>query len=542
MARDADGTLVALRRWCVGAMVATAGIFAVTLLLAGLNHDEGWYLYAARQVLRGQWPHLDFFFPQGVLHPLVYAAFGWLWSPLGILGGRLFSALLTFTALCLAGEAVMRCCRREVDAWMARLLLWSFLGFNVWFVTFTAIPKAYALCLLAIAAMLRVLAGVQPRRGLGWGSAILAGCLGGMLPGVRLSMGILLPVIGLWLFWRRNWAGERTWLWFGVGGLAGLAVILVPELVLCPKAFLEAQTFHAARAEFGFFGVPGCLARFLRYNPLLALIGLLLAFLWRTGKPALRSFGEGSPNVQLWLCCAGALGLVHLAAPVPYDDYQIPTLLPLAMAVAAGYCAMPFDTFRIAFAKVVAVVALGVTVAGSPLVEGWISLGQDRLWMVLKEEPDLFRLRRAAKLVRTEIDRHRLPNQLLTQDLYLAVEAGVEVPPGYEMGPFMPPPCEGWLPQPLPAIAAWSGYTFALQFPAVTPTPAPQRQALLKQWQAAFPQTLAVIPRFGQQHTELTLSMRPLEPTADSPSVAERVPCPFHLCSEAAAPTPRETP
>lgn len=536
MARDAEATALSLRRWCLAAMLATCAAFAAATLLAGLNHDEGWYLYAARQVMRGRLPHADFFFTQGQLMPCFYALFGWLWSPMGVLGGRLLSALLSVTALCLASGAVVRCCRKETDLWTARLLLWAFLGLNLWYVTFTAIPKAYALCVLGLAAGFRLLSGARPKTGLPWWGAALAGAVFGLLPGVRLSMGAVLPVAGLWLLWRRDWAGPRAWLWFGLGGAAGLLAALGPDLLLWPDAFWAAQRFHATRAEMGFFGVPGCLARVLRLNPILAAVGALLLLLWHTGKPALKSPGEGAPAIQLWLCCAGALALVHLAAPVPYDDYQVPTLFLLGMAVAAGFNALPFDSLRVALAKGLTLAAVGVTLVGSPLAEDWVSLGQDRFWVRVKSEPDLFRLRRAAALVRDEIARHRLPNVLLTQDAYLAVEAGADLPPGYEMGPFMPP---APLPDPLPAIAAWSGYTFALEFPALTPKPAPARAALLAQWRAAYPKTLAFVPDFGQQHTGLTLALRPDAALPKGPAPKpRRAPCPFHLCGGDDAPSP----
>ncbi len=530
MAKDVEASTRSLRQWCLAAMLITLVAFVAATLLAELNHDEGWYLYAARQVLRGRLPHADFFFTQGQIFPLFYALFAWLWSPLGILGGRLFSALLTFTALCLASGAVMRCARKEADLWMARLLLWTFLGLNLWFVTFTTIPKAYALCILGIAAAFRLLAGAQPKTGLPWMGTLMAGVILGLLPGVRLSMGILLPITGLWLLRQRLWAGARAWLVFGIGGLGGLLLALGPDLLLWSQAFGEAQAFHTARAELGFFGVPGCLARVVRYNPLLVLVGMLLAWLWYAGKPALKSSGEGAPLISLWLLNAAGLALVHLAAPVPYDDYQVPTLFLLSMAIAAGFNQLPFDSFRTALAKGITLAALAITLIGSPLAERWVSFGQDRLWMCLKEEPDLMRLRKSAALVRAELARHHLPNYILTQDVYLAVEAGADLPPGYEMGPFMPTPSA--LPDPLPPLAAWSGYTFALNFPTLTPMPEPKRASLLEHWRKAYPETVAVVPRWGQQHTTLTLALRPNMARAqtEEPARAPRHPCPFHLC------------
>ena len=129
-------------------------------------------------------------------------------------------------------------------------------------------------------------------------------------------------------------------------------------------------------------------------------------------------------------------------------------------------------------------------------------MGQDRFWPRLKSEPDLFRLRRAAADARAAADRLGT-NVIWTQDTYLAVEAGLDVPRGLEMGPFSKP-------QPLePAVAplaAWSGYTYALHFSDLTP--APDRTERLAALRASYGRTLAEFPDFGQGHTTLILAER----------------------------------
>ena len=84
-----------------------------------------------------------------------------------------------------------------------------------------------------------------------------------------------------------------------------------------------------------------------------------------------------------------------------------------------------------------------------------------------------------------------------------AVEAGLDVPRGLEMGPFSKPSA---LNPAVTPLAAWSGYTYALHFPDLTP--APDRAERLAALRAAYGRTLAEFPDFGQGHTTLILAER----------------------------------
>lgn len=494
-----------LRRWAFTALGLTGLFLALNVWFGPLNQDEGWGLYAARRVMAGEVPHRDFFYTQGLLYPMVYAAFGWAWSGLGVLGGRLLTALFGLAALFLADGCVTSGCRRLDERWSARVTLWCLLGLNLWFSYFTVIPKGYALCTLGIAGALRLMTGLR-RDGSGLDPlcAVAAGALLALLADVRLSMGALLPAVTAWLWWRREQMGRWAWLWFGGGAAAGLVAAFGPELIGWPAELFAAIRFHGAREPMGLLGRAGCVARWLRYNPLLAFWAILLGWLQVTARPALkRATSERECLAELWLWCAAALALVHLCAPVPYDDYQVPATLPLTMAVAFAFTRLPFDSLRLALAKVMLPAALAMSCLGSPLIQDWVALPQDRFWIRLKAESDLSALRRVGRQVRAWAA-ERGERVLWTQETYLAVEAGLEVPRGLEMGPFSPPfaPPGGDAPK----LAAWAGYTYALHFPDLAP--APDRAERLAHLRQVYPNTLLEWPDFGQGHTPLTIAER----------------------------------
>jgi hypothetical protein len=151
--------------------------------------------------------------------------------------------------------------------------------------------------------------------------------------------------------------------------------------------------------------------------------------------------------------------------------------------------------------KVLFLAALALTVCASPIAQDWVIVGQDRFWVVKKDEPDLLLLRRVARFVRAEAD--RLGEETLwTQDTYLAVEADLRVPKGLEMGPFSKPQDPIYTTK----LAAWSGYTYALTFPSLEPNVA--QAAEIDCLKTVYGKTLLSVPVFGQQGTPLVVAER----------------------------------
>ena len=418
------------RLWMLAA-AAFLVLGGMAVWFGGLNQDEGWYLYAANLVAEGKMPYRDFAFTQGPVLPWVYSQVVAIWREYGLLGARTFN--LTVGLL-----GILACCaiaRRLKGSALAVFLL---SGCNLYHLYYLAIPKTYALAGLLAALAFLCLTFED------WWAGVLAGLLLALSAGTRISMGGLLLAAGVWFLTVRP--RELKWLWLGLGGLTGLALVYGPFLMdgAAREGLLAAQAYHAARDGFDPFLVAGSLSRLVRwYLPLVLALGLMAIDRKRPSMPVLLA----APLVVL---------AAQLLAPFPYDDYQVPLMGLLAAAAGAA-----MDGKRL-----VPLALLAMAVAfGNPLLEKWSVNGQDRFWPDRKETSELCQLRRtAAEIERLDPE----GKQLLTQDLYLAVETGRKVPEGLEMGPFSMLTHEEWkaLLELAPCkVAALSGYTFAIEPP-----------------------------------------------------------------------------
>jgi hypothetical protein len=475
--------------------------------LGGLNQDEGWYLYAAQLVSDGHVPYRDFFYTQGPVLPLVYSAFAWVWRAGGLLGARVLTLAIGAAGILFAAALAQRLVSGRARA-AAALLVCVLLGGNLYHLYYLAIPKTYALAGLFAVVGFYLLSF---RRG---AFAFLAGLSLAFAAGTRISLGALLPVAGVALLL----AKERRidWLWFGLGGGLGLTLVYGPFL-LDPGAragLLAAQGYHAARGGFDPVFTVGSLSRLVRwYAPVFVLFGLALAC------------GRGRcPRRDVWPVLIGFLAVfaVQMAAPFPYEDYQVPVMSLLTVAAVAFLLNAPGATA--AKRRLTVLLALGMTWAGSfgsPLLEKWMTNGQDRFWTVKKTSCEMAQLRAVAE----EIDAIDPGGKtLLTQDLYLAIETRRSVPLPLAMGPFSywgeRPPAgaaartvldtagmRALLASAPSPVAAMSGYAFAVTAPDCRRTPLDRQMAFWKILEQKY-ELVFREEAFGQNATPLLVLKR----------------------------------
>ena len=518
-----------------------------------LNQDEGWYLLAAQNVDRGLMPYRDFLYTQGPALPYVYGFVAGAWSDAGVLGGRLVTALFGFLATVffavVAGELARR---RDPDAFgPAFFLAFVLLGLSPDWAYFTAIPKTYALgsLFLALGFGLSLGAPGNPNRR---GSAMAGACFA-LAAATRATLCLAaVPVwIALIVLARRDRAHRLDWLWFAVGCAAALALVYAPFLASCPENFLFSQTYHAARASAPFGEWLVLRAGFLcflaqGYPALVAAAAILAAAATRAGVESVKCKGKSFPcedgtrkksnftlypfNFKqfdpLYLAVVSSFVLLtaaHFLVPFPYADYNTPAmpLAAVALAVPLGrlvVCAN-LRPWRVGLVALAASLAF---VAASPWPMKWVDGEQHLFWFHSSLDSALARLRRAGRVVR---EQNPAGKPIFTQDAYLAVEAGVPVVPGFEMGPFSIFPdlsddearahrvhnvatAEAAIREADYDVAALSGYTFLLGCPSTAPLPFSDRERLREAVRAPFGAPVHSEHRFGQQNTELLIYSR----------------------------------
>lgn len=545
---------------------------AANLLLGSLNQDEGWYLYAAKQITEGRVLYRDFMFTQGPALPTIYGVLFPVIGKLGIAGGRLITALFGLAA---AGCAAWLAARQAEPAPIkssryrkfAALTAFILTGVNVYQSYFTTIVKTYALCAFFLTAGFVALSYANSRRGAMasfWGGFLLA-----LAACTRLSAGIALPVAGVWLLWNHakvyphgrdpavpdfkfqisSFKFLPAWLAFGLGGGFILLLGLGSFFLLAPENTLFALFgYHAGRE-------PGSLAQLVALKAgfvsrfvqayFVFTAGLLLTFALKRlhwpvrergfeemtldSRPRLMELmrqanAERSPFSRgflslLWL--SGTLiTLIHFLAPFPYDDYQVIVypLLAAALAVTLASHCPERQQLRAVFALLLICAAASFS---SPVNQEWLIRGRDRIWWKFKEMPDLLMLQKVGADLREELGEDGL---LLTQDTYLAVEAGARVPRGMEMGPFCYYPDMSreqaaklnllnremmieTLKQARAPVAAFSGYGLTIASPEITEVSSNDWKVLRTALETGYQKTREV-PNFGQAHTALELFER----------------------------------
>ncbi len=517
----------------LAALILAALLYAVNIWFGPLNLDEGWYLYAAQSFALGELPYRDFFFTQAPMLPVVYGKLSSLWSGGGVLGGRVFTSVIGLIAAVLAGGMAAGAVS-EKKRFAAVATAFLLLGCNLYHSYFTTIPKTYALASLFVVLGFGALAGLSSvretteREGWSkvqrckyiWFSAMSSGFFLALAAATRLSLGALLLVVGIYLLASFKRTG-LAWLAFGIGGLAGLALTLLPFILAAPEAFVFANLFHGGRETGGLIFAMGSLARLVRsYLPVVLLCLAVII-------PLIRKYSS-KERVDLWypflLISAFAVTLfIHLSSPFPYDDYNTP-IMPL-IAVAASVVFWKLFDFDERTERQILTLFLICSVAfigASPNLESLFVIRKDRFWVETKKKPDIVLLREVGTMIAAQTD---VKDTILTQDTYIAVEAGRRVPKGFEMGPF------GYFPgvddekakamkvlnehlfidvvvSDSSPVAALSGYAFSMQAPDMAKIAPDTREMFFNAVKSKYGRA-EVIPNFGQEHTELTILSSP---------------------------------
>lgn len=520
-----------IRRIVILSVLVALLLSGLNAFLGDLNQDEGWYIYASSMIGRGSLPYRDFAFTQAPVMPFFYLSalpFVDLW---GMLGARIFTIMLAFAAAGVSAWAAARLAPSEKGATAAATLI--LLLVNCYHSYFTSVAKTYAITTLFLAAGTLFLGWVGTKRGAV--TCLLSGIFYALAIGTRMSIAPVVPVVFGWLIWkRRRQEAGNEWAGFAFGSLTTLAMIILPFLSVAHENFIYFNfDYHMAR-DVGGIGDAliyklGFISRWIGAYSIAALIGMALLFhkLAKRNKSSrvLLPFKGRSSDVGFLWIAAGSITIVHLMAPFPYDDYQVAVFPLFAIALAVDGVQLVLKTIR--SKHTLRVYLLGLLFAStlaafsSPINQSWFVFGRDRIWWLSKSRPDILNLRDAGRMLRDYSGRR---TGIITQDTYLAVESGLQLPHGMEMGPFSFYPDlathrarqlnvlnEELLLEILGGedapVAAVSGYSFAIAAPSITPVPDSKRLRFIEILLDSYEKD-SVIENFGQAHTDLIIYRR----------------------------------
>lgn len=508
------------------AILATIILTAANIYLGELNQDEGWYLYAARLTAEGQMPYRDFAFTQGPTMPLIYAVFNPLIEKHGLLAGRWITAMLGLAAAAAGVLLAMRLAPERLRA-TAGLLALILAGVNVYQCYFCAVVKTYALAgFFLTMGFLALTEGLLHRRT--WLLPV-AGAGIVLAAGARTSAAIALPIVALLLLSLRRQQPRAAWLLFGGGAFFAAAILFVPFMAQAPEAFLFfAVKFHTMRQAGAGMAAQliykaGFISRLIQayFVPAMLLLVLIMIRRPHFQSPQKENALPTNPASAclgkcIWLTII-AVSLLHLLAPFPYDDYQV-FLFPLSAAAIAAMAVRQLGDIAPIRLPAIMLAATICAALSSPINQDWFIRGRDRIWWRFKEETSLQKLRQTAQLIRNV---SKPDDHLLTQDTYLAVETGLRVPHGMEMGQFCYFPSlndeaavrlnvlnrngfEQLLRTTPATVAALSGYAFAISAPEIQPT-SPQENNAFRQIIDERYAPWKQVGHFGQANTTLEL-------------------------------------
>jgi hypothetical protein len=288
---------------------------------------------------------------------------------------------------------------------------------------------------------------------------------------------------------------------FAAGAALTLGLVFLPFWIRAPEAVRFALfEYHTGRDPGGLMSILAHKAGFVSrvaQDYFVAIAVLLGAVGFRFQVSGFRKQERGERDQRgkgllpaLWISVL-AVTAVHFFTPFPYDDYQV-MIYPVFAAAVAVALVRWVEQAREPWAMAAVLLLCVASAFSSPVNQNWFVGQRDRIWWPVKTQFPLAALREAAAQVRAMSQPGDL---LLTQDTYLAVEAGRAVPRGMELGPFCYFPdwrrdkaerlhvlnretmkelletCDA------PA-AAFSGYGLSIRAPEVLRLPEEEQQAL----------------------------------------------------------------
>ena len=360
------------------------GILSLFFIERGLlNADEGWYLYAARQIQHGLQPYTDFASFQAPVFPRVLAGLLDI-GPGALISGRWVSGLMMWGAVAASVVAAHR--RSGLDG---AAIVAITLGLHPLVIATGVLVKPYGLAMALLGGGLMLIAGGDRLR-VGLGFLVF-----GLAVGTRISL--MLPVFAL--LWGTV---HKTRFWAFSGLLLGLCLAFWPLV----GTDFGVVYHHLVGFHLGNGGRAMARVSWLGWQ---GLIGLVMLSLFWPKNPA-------HPVTGLRL--AAALGVaVHLLPSANHVEHTVAVapLLSVALAERWAHILTPMKA------------RIGLVLFGVSVVIASTFVHLDTGPSTVAQTTELGRW----------LNANTSPNYpLLTQQLALAVEADRDVVSGLQMGRF----------------------------------------------------------------------------------------------------------
>jgi len=325
-------------------MIWIVGIILVCLQIEfrPLDRDEGFYLFGAWRVFRGEMPYLDFFYPQAPYLPFIYAPVVGFYRD-GILGGRILSAAISIgLAILCARWVTSRSQDRRLGLLTGGLMLFG----NLELYWHSAV-KTYAVSdLLLVAGFVLMMSSFRESRP---AKVLLLSFLGGLLFGtafnIRLVLAGAVPYLLLLSLLAPGWGRVRRFL----GLLAGMVIASIPALMLFAadpvRYWFQNLTFHiTARLPHPWWQF--ALQKITAFGEYLSSLDILvLVILCAVGLRAITKSAVDLPSDfkrEIWkgIGLAGILFATYLTAPPLLPQYLVQLSPFLVFGAIAGVAAV----------------------------------------------------------------------------------------------------------------------------------------------------------------------------------------------------------
>ncbi len=396
-----------------------------TITFAQLNSDEGWYLYAARQVYHGQKLYQDFAFTQLPLVPYIYGLGLLFWKSMYM--GRLISVLVFAASLILLYHVSRKYFTVESFLWI--LILFAVYPFGLYFNT---IVKTYALTFLCFVLSLYI--GLTNLKAEVKYPLLFFVLLLGVL--TRITVAFYVVVIGL-VALVQIWQLENKWKIYLLVFMSCLPLALWGISFLYPDPSLVLWNVYGYNAAIHNMQLSGSALRlflpnlrtFLRYAGPFRWLGIPLTL----GFIYLAFARDGLPKQTkslLWSALAGSAFICfHFFGGKPLTEYYVPPIM-LLVAISIWF----LFSFRVK-SGLGTLIHWGSRLTLSLIVMLWIISGKLGVanYDLYEGQPPLQTIQTVAEVVQ----RYYPDEPIFTlEGLYVAIEADRPIFPGLSMAQF----------------------------------------------------------------------------------------------------------